>query len=264
MVGRWWRMQLDGQLGPFKEIINIRCLSFIKPQPWMDISHISHVFHVLTYQAWSNCPHPVTNMGVAKVWNHVHPAGLWLLQIRGRRAVDTSSAVAVSIPNCWERVMSCGIASNRLDNFGVVDSIEILLWLVGGLEHEFYFPFSIWDNHLPIDELIFVKMVIAPPTYYDHGRSGIAPHPGRWSKGFAKISGHVESDLALAMDDFFHPKKMGWSDFHPNLLAVFMFSTRWFWPITIISIWVGYWWHDKYWISSGSLAHILQSGTPCF
>jgi len=47
-------------------------------------------------------------------------------------------------------------------------------------------------------------------------------------RGFAKISGHVESDLALAMDDFFHPKKMGWSDFHPNLLAVFMFSIRWF------------------------------------
>ena len=36
--------------------------------------------------------------------------------------------------------------------------------LVGGLEHEFYFPFHIWDVILPIDELIFFKMVIAPPT----------------------------------------------------------------------------------------------------
>jgi hypothetical protein len=36
--------------------------------------------------------------------------------------------------------------------------------LVGGLEHGFYFPFHIWDVILPIDELIFFKMVIAPPT----------------------------------------------------------------------------------------------------
>ena len=27
-----------------------------------------------------------------------------------------------------------------------------------------YFPFHIWDVILPIDELIFFKMVIAPPT----------------------------------------------------------------------------------------------------
>ena len=27
-----------------------------------------------------------------------------------------------------------------------------------------YFPFHIWDNSNPIDELIFFKMVIAPPT----------------------------------------------------------------------------------------------------
>ena len=31
--------------------------------------------------------------------------------------------------------------------------------LVGGLEHFFYFPFHIWDVILPIDELIFFKMV---------------------------------------------------------------------------------------------------------
>ena len=36
--------------------------------------------------------------------------------------------------------------------------------LVGGLEHEFYFPFHIWDNPNPIDELILFKMVVAPPT----------------------------------------------------------------------------------------------------
>ena len=31
--------------------------------------------------------------------------------------------------------------------------------LIGGLEHECYFPFHIWDVILPIDELIFFKMV---------------------------------------------------------------------------------------------------------
>ena len=32
-------------------------------------------------------------------------------------------------------------------------------YLVGGLEHEFYFPCHIWDVILLIDELIFFKMV---------------------------------------------------------------------------------------------------------
>ena len=40
-------------------------------------------------------------------------------------------------------------------------------WLVGGLEHVFYILYifySIWDVILPIDELIFFKMVWQPPT----------------------------------------------------------------------------------------------------
>ena len=40
------------------------------------------------------------------------------------------------------------------------------MYLVGGLEHEFYVPFHIWDVIFPIDERIFFKMVIAPPTRY--------------------------------------------------------------------------------------------------
>ena len=39
-------------------------------------------------------------------------------------------------------------------------------YLVGGFKHGFYFPFHIWDVILPIDELIFFKMVIAPPTIF--------------------------------------------------------------------------------------------------
>ena len=42
----------------------------------------------------------------------------------------------------------------------------IYIYLVGGLEHGFYFPFHIWDVILPIDINIFFKMVIAPPTRY--------------------------------------------------------------------------------------------------
>ena len=36
--------------------------------------------------------------------------------------------------------------------------------LVGGLEHLDYFPCHLWDVILPIDELIFFKMVKSPPT----------------------------------------------------------------------------------------------------
>ena len=34
--------------------------------------------------------------------------------------------------------------------------------LIGGFKHGFDFPFHIWNVILPIDELIFFKMVIAP------------------------------------------------------------------------------------------------------
>ena len=40
---------------------------------------------------------------------------------------------------------------------------QISLWLVGGLEHGFYFPFHIWDNPSQLT-FIFFKMVFAPPT----------------------------------------------------------------------------------------------------
>ena len=38
-------------------------------------------------------------------------------------------------------------------------TMELVELLVGGLEHEIYVPFHIWDVILPIDELIFFKMV---------------------------------------------------------------------------------------------------------
>jgi hypothetical protein len=36
-------------------------------------------------------------------------------------------------------------------------------WLVGGFKHFCIFH-NIWDVILPIDELIFFKLVVAPPT----------------------------------------------------------------------------------------------------
>ena len=42
--------------------------------------------------------------------------------------------------------------------FGDFNSVGLADW------HLDYFPFHIWDNPNPIDELIFFKMVIAPPT----------------------------------------------------------------------------------------------------
>ena len=39
-------------------------------------------------------------------------------------------------------------------------------FLVGGLEREFYFPCHIWDVILPIDEVIFFRGVVQPPTRF--------------------------------------------------------------------------------------------------
>ena len=46
--------------------------------------------------------------------------------------------------------------------------------LVGGFKHLDYFPFQIWDNPEPIDELIFFKMVeTSNQTILDKGKSSI-------------------------------------------------------------------------------------------
>ena len=43
--------------------------------------------------------------------------------------------------------------------------IYIYIILVGGFRHDFYFPFHICDVILPIDELIFFKMVKTTNQY---------------------------------------------------------------------------------------------------
>ena len=71
--------------------------------------------------------------------------------------------------------------------------------LVGGFKHLDYCPFHIWDVILPIDELIFFKMVIAPPTshvwaqglltIYDWGGFVELPCEGWTTKG--RVMGRV-------------------------------------------------------------------------
>ena len=48
------------------------------------------------------------------------------------------------------------------ENVGLLKAHEYYSWLV--VSNMSYFPFHIWDVTLPIDELIFFKTVIAPPT----------------------------------------------------------------------------------------------------
>ena len=42
--------------------------------------------------------------------------------------------------------------------------LSVVLFLVGGLEHQFYFPIDIGLLIIPIDELIFFRGVAEPPT----------------------------------------------------------------------------------------------------
>ena len=48
--------------------------------------------------------------------------------------------------------------------------------LVGGLEHDFYFPINLGKFIIPIDEFIFFRGVAQPPTRYNDW-----PHIGQLS-----------------------------------------------------------------------------------
>ena len=62
-----------------------------------------------------------------------------------------------------------GAAGRRAERYrwsGHVFAHSNIHILVGGFKNCFYFPYHIWDFILSIDELIFFKMVIAPPTRF--------------------------------------------------------------------------------------------------
>ena len=69
----------------------------------------------------------------------------------------------------WLESQRCGVLSARGWCFWMLGSNShsksTIVWLV--VSFIFYVPFHIWDVILPIDELIFFKMVIAPPTSCD-------------------------------------------------------------------------------------------------
>jgi len=82
-------------------------------------------------------------------------------------------------------------------------------FLVGGFKHEFHFPFHIWDVILPTDELIFFKMVIAPPTsFICPGFKGLF---GCWL-GFPMVSLKSNSSLRYQWRPERHREDGG--DFH--------------------------------------------------
>ena len=61
-------------------------------------------------------------------------------------------------------IIPLNIVFNMVDNGILCQQHEQLLYLV--VSNIFHFPFHIWDNASKIDELIFFKMVIAPPSSY--------------------------------------------------------------------------------------------------
>ena len=63
----------------------------------------------------------------------------------------------------WENAR-VGVLKKSLSTQTQTSSQTQHQWVVGGFKHGFYVPFHLWNVILPIDELIFFKMVIAPPT----------------------------------------------------------------------------------------------------
>ena len=57
---------------------------------------------------------------------------------------------------------NCYLKGHQWTYLGIFRDLTIITWLV--VSNIVYLPFHIWDVILPIDELIFFKMVIAPPT----------------------------------------------------------------------------------------------------
>ena len=80
--------------------------------------------------------------------------------------------------------------------------------LVAGFRHEFYFPFHIWDVILPIDELIFFKMVKSPPTRIIMIYLSIVrfTHQKRWFSIAMLVYQRIIMKVSRALGDFLKEK----------------------------------------------------------
>ena len=77
--------------------------------------------------------------------------------------LDKSISLTGSAIFFWSPPGSTSTVDPKNGTVGNLEDMWYIDDLVGGFKH-FYFPFHIWDVILPSDELIFFKMVIAPPT----------------------------------------------------------------------------------------------------
>ena len=95
-------------------------------------------------------------------------------------------------------------------------------------EHEF-----IWDVILPIDELIFFKMVIAPPTIHDHQEKG-AVSPKSTRLIFCARAPKVPSTSVVTTCSGVHETATGRPNRFLCIQLMWKISTQW--PEVIIHV----------------------------
>ena len=97
------------------------------------------------------------NMGT----HYFHTLSPWHPLLRPRCSLLSWELAAAERPLCG-RIWSSSVAGDGLIFQWATKPVDVV-----GFKHGCYLPFHIWDVILPIDELIFFKMVIAPPTSLD-------------------------------------------------------------------------------------------------
>ena len=129
--------------------------------------------------------------------------------IAGEHMVWPQAVAKNGTANCsWYLLMT------KLWQFGGVDMwrklclvlTSIHVAMVGGFKHELYVPSYGWDVILPIDELIFFKMVIAPPTSYIFGHLGcnmfvkISQLADRWWLGlYCRVPAQILYPMVISL-----------------------------------------------------------------
>ena len=122
-------------------------------------------------------------------------------------------------------------ASFRMFTPGLKINEHEFIWLV--VSNMFYFPFHIWDVILPIDELIFFKMVIAPPTIHDHQEKG-AVSPKSTRLIFCARAPKVPSTSVVTTCSGVHETATGRPNRFLCIQLMWKISTQW--PEVIIHV----------------------------